>query len=109
MKTIKNVLFFLTVVVVALYRATTKKTYYISGTGIDPVMGRRMWFKTVFHTHGNVLPLHSIEEKMKEHMGFDTCIIIFFQRIPNSMAQYISADYKLEEIKVGGSSTRNKQ
>lgn len=81
---------------VAIYRIFNKQTYYVTGTGLSNITGERMWFKTCLHTHSNIVPIKSLEDKMKEQLNFKTCIVISFIRIPNRMAKYIEKDYELE-------------
>lgn len=93
---VKNIIFFPIALAVALYRLANQKTYYITGTGISNLTGERIWFKTVFHTHTDVLPLQSMEDKMKEEMDLKRCIIVFFQRIPNRMGKHVHEPIELE-------------
>jgi hypothetical protein len=77
--------------IIAIYLVFTKKTYYISGTGRFE-NGERMFFKTVFVTHGSMLPIKNIEDKMKSELHFMSCIVLFFSRIPNRMKKYVSEE-----------------
>jgi hypothetical protein len=67
-----------------------KRSYYISGTGIHAVTKRRMWFKTSMSTHGVLLPLTTIEKRMQTELNLETCVVIFFNRIPNNMVKYLN-------------------
>jgi hypothetical protein len=78
------------VYVYAAFQLSRTKAFYISGTGISKLTNRRMWFKTVLTTHGNIFPVRDIEDKMKEELEFSTCVVVYFMQIPKSMVPYVT-------------------
>lgn len=98
MSKIKKVLLTIAILPYFIWRLCRRRTYYISGTGIKTDTGLRMWFKVTFITYGNLLPIKSIEENTAKQIGFDGCVVVFFQRIPNRMAKYVNDSYTAELI-----------
>ena len=80
-----------------LYRFLTRKAYYISGTFIN-AEGKRMWFKTVFLTHGSILPISSLQKEAADFFGADKTVIVNISRIPYRMAKYVEKDMSINII-----------
>jgi hypothetical protein len=74
-----------------IYKRLTRKAYYVSGTFINE-RGVRMWFKTVFTTNGNKMPLKSLEDSMSKHFQANAVVIVFFNRIPYGMVKYVDKE-----------------
>ena len=96
MSILKSIIFLPIGIAILIYRHTTRKAYYISGTFINQ-KGNRMFFKTVFLTWGNILPLYSIKINAEKKFNSDVLILNVF-RIPYKMAKYTQEEYKEEII-----------
>lgn len=78
----------------AIYAHLTRKAYYVTGTFL--LNGERLFFRASFETHGNIMPIASLEKYLAGQYGADhsRLVILNFVRIPFSMIKYISAEYE---------------
>ena len=70
----------------AIYDLLTRRCYYVTGTFLRKYDDKRMFFKTIFFTSMNRLPIKNMEEHLSKQMDGDV-IILFFNRIPWRMGK----------------------
>jgi len=83
-------------ILIALYRISRRRIYYVVGTGLSEATGNRIWFRVVFHTLGTFIPMQSLETKMKKELNLKNCIITSFTKISKRTSYYVDKDYQLE-------------
>jgi hypothetical protein len=79
----------------AIYVFLTRKAFYVTGTFLDK-NGVRMFCKTIFVTHGNILPIRSLEKTFGKAFGVENVLILNFNRIPFGMVKYLEEDWKVD-------------
>ena len=76
-----------------VYVVLTRKSYYITGT--FRLKGERMFFRSVFETYGNIMPIRTLEEKYAKAYEADNgkVVILHFSRLPRGMSKYVGESY----------------
>ncbi|MGE5681838.1 MAG: hypothetical protein ACM34K_13245 [Bacillota bacterium] len=81
---------------IAIYLIFAERHYYIVSTGYCEVLKRRMWSRIVFTTKGKVIPIRSIENKIKEECAWESCIVVSITKISKTMALYADKEMDVE-------------
>lgn len=77
------------------YQYLFQQTYAIVLTGYNPKLMRRVWIRTVLYTYAGKVPAKTIEEKTKTELDLDSCVMLFFYRIPKSTAKSFQSPYSI--------------